>query len=472
MTSCSSSTGSRRRAPGRAVALILLLLLVAATSPVTAVYSMNGIPLKTVAHAQHHGSVSVMGGHGLVASPYAQSFTVPSGTVRFARLYVGVWGGTPEYKGTVETSFNGVSLGERSLGGGQDSNSLTHVSGFGVHWCAYDVRERVVSGTNTATATTAGEIDGRVYGIVLAVATEDPSAPEVEYWFAEGNENLNKDASKDSVSLSLGPGPSPAAVSDARMFVTYVASVRGDGDTLLFNGKTVATDAAGASGGAYFDLRSYDVRSLVQSSNTVGFGRGNANRLHPTFVAYVCTLKPTTTATTTVTARATPAPAPTSPTSVATAAVDSTRITGTISSPTPVRTPVPTSLSPAVTRDAGETPVIIGSGQGGVGLTPESSGNASSLSPQEGGAEPLGSERDVGFVESGVTNEPIGHASSIVLFALIVGAGVIVFSVCVGTSIRCYRRLSRRGDRVRKDTQGLVDPAQQSTLSRRFNENE
>ena len=133
MTSCSSSTGSRRRAPGRAVALILLLVLLAATSPVTAVYSMNGIPLKTVAHAQHHGSVSVMGGHGLLGSPYSQSFTVPSGTVRFARLYVGVWGGTPEYKGTVETSFNGVSLGERSLGGGQDSNSLTYVSGFGVH---------------------------------------------------------------------------------------------------------------------------------------------------------------------------------------------------------------------------------------------------------------------------------------------------------------------------------------------------
>ncbi|HOT95208.1 MAG TPA: DUF3344 domain-containing protein [Methanoregulaceae archaeon] len=463
MTSCCSSTGSRRCA----CALVILLLLL--TTPAGAVYSMNGIPLKVVAHGQHHGSVSVTGGHGLVASPYTQSFTVPSGTVRFARLYVGVWGGTPNYTGTVETSFNGVSLGERPLEGGRDTNSLTYVSGFGVHWCAYDVQDRVVPGANSATATTAGEIDGRVYGIVLAVATEDPSAPEIEYWFAEGNENLNKDAAKNTVDLPLGPGPSAAEVTDARLHVAYLASVRGDGDQVLFNGRTLATDAAGASGGAYFDLRSYDVRSLAGSSNTVGFVRGNANRLHPCLVAYVCTRRPATTA----------------PTTVLTTTVQTTQTTVAVTSTTPVSPtevslPSPrTAVAPTPPAEPGGTLPIAGPGQGMGGPVPEPTDTAGILLPPESGPGPGIPAPGGGGAEPGTTGGAVGSAVAIVLFTLILGAGVIVASVFIGAGLRCYRRLSRKGTGEVRDgglqadkTGGAVDPVGRPATAWRYGDDD
>nr|WP_269850169.1 hypothetical protein [Methanosarcina horonobensis] len=38
------------------------------------------------------------GGHGLSFTPYAQKFDVPEGALRWARLYIGVWGGTENYE--------------------------------------------------------------------------------------------------------------------------------------------------------------------------------------------------------------------------------------------------------------------------------------------------------------------------------------------------------------------------------------
>lgn len=287
MISSHSSTGFKRKAT--VIAVLFLLLVSALVAPATADYSESGISLHTVAHEKIHGAAGVSGGHGLAASPYSQSFSVPDGNVRFARLYVGVWGGTPENQGTLDTSINGASLGSRSLGGSSDSDGMTYVSGFGVHWAAYDVTGSVHPGSNSATATTGGDIDGRVYGIVLAVAVENQADPEIEYWFAEGCDNLNAAESKDYASVDFGSGPSPASVTDADLYVTYIASMSGDGDQLQLNGQTIATDAASGSSGSYFDMHKYSVKNLLGDSNSVSFSRGGATRLHPAFAGLVTT---------------------------------------------------------------------------------------------------------------------------------------------------------------------------------------
>jgi len=353
MISSHSSTGFK----GKATALAVLFLLLVSTlvAPATADYSESGISLHTVAHDKMHGAASVSGGHGLSPSPYSQSFSVPDGNVRFARLYVGVWGGTPENQGTLDTSINGASLGSRSLGGSSDSDGMTYASGFGVHWSAYDVTGSVHPGSNSATATTGGDIDGRVYGIVLAVAVENQADPEIEYWFAEGCDNLNAAESKDYASVDFGSGPTPASVTDADLYVTYIASMSGDGDQLQLNGQTIATDAASGSSGSYFDMHQYAVKNLLGDSNSVSFNRGGANRLHPVFAGLVTTGGATPTETPTPT-ETTPNETPTVtttettlttettvPTSSTTTAEPTTQVPTT--GPTETNTTVPTSTN-------------------------------------------------------------------------------------------------------------------------------
>ena len=449
-----------------------VILLIAA--PAAAVYASNGVPLHTVAHGKHHGTVSVTGGHGLAATPYSQSFTVPAGTVRFARLYVGVWGGTPEYTGSLETALNGASLGGRALGGGGDTNSMTYVSGFGVHWCAYDVTGRVRAGSNQATATTSGEIDGRIYGMVLAVATEDASAPEVEYWFAEGNENLNEAAGKNSAGVSLGAGAPPGSVTDARLYAVYIASTKGDGDLLLLNGQTIATDAAGASSGGYFDLRTYGVKSAVRASNTVGFGRGGATRLHPVFVGLVQTLADAKTPVPTAVPTAVPTPVPTAATTAlpvtATTNAATAETTWPAASPTTAPTPagtpeevVPANSPPA---SAAEPSVATGSPAGaeipppaapGPEEEPASTANASVPVEPGGGPAPAGAAPGAPSLGELVTADPVGTGAAVVLFALIAGAGILVFSVVAGAGLFSYRYLSRAAERTDAAARGPAE---------------
>ena len=481
----------------RCTAILLLALLLA--SPASAVYAMDGVALHTAVHGKHHGTVSVSGGHGLAPSPYSQSFTVPAGTVRYARLYVGVWGGTPEYTGTLETSLNGASLGSRTMGGSADRNSQVYVSGYGVHWSAYDVTARVRAGANSAIATTAGDIDGRIYGMLLAVATEDSSAPEIEYWFAEGNENLNAAGKKDAAALSLGGGPLPSSVTAGRLHVAYLASTRGDGDRLLFNGKEIATDAAGASSGAYFDARSYDVSALSRDTATVGFGRGNANRLHPVFVAYVATLvgaqapspttvpatappapislSPTTTvpaapaagAAATTTTGAAPVPAATTATTAATATTLSATVTAvTTASPAttpptatnaatttvattattaPTLTDAPTDAPVAATVSAA-TPAATPDGTpvppawGGTTPGPTEALNASAVTDADSGRVAVSAVAGDGSIGALIAADPPGFAGTAVLVALLIGAGILVFSLIAGAGLFAYHRLA------------------------------
>lgn len=258
--------------------------------PATAVYTFDGIPLSNVRHETINGGVYVGGGHGLAASPYTHAFTVPSGTIKHAKLYVGVWGGNNVSTGTIATTLNGTSLGTRSLLGSSDTNPDVYVSGFGVYWVSYNVTDKVTSGSNTATATTSGAIDGRVYGIVLVAAYQDISLPQIEYWINEGNDNLNDKTPKNTATTSFDGAINKSNVSSAKLWTSYLTGNAGDNDTLSMNGNLIATDAANAAEGTFFDLDQWDVTSVLASSgNAVLFDRGSDTSLRPVIAVLVLT---------------------------------------------------------------------------------------------------------------------------------------------------------------------------------------
>ena len=269
---------------------IVGIMLLTFVLPAAAVYNFDGIALNNVRHETFNGGVYIGGGHGLAASPYTQTFTVPSGTIKYAKLYVGVWGGNENNTGTIDTTFNGASLGSRSLQGKNDINPDVYVSGFGAYWVSYNVTDKAISGSNTATTTTSGTIDGRVYGIVLSAAYEDPSKPLTEYWINEGNENPNYNTPKNSATTSFDGVIDKTNVSSAKLWTSYIASKTSSDDKLSVNGNLIASPAANASEGTYFDLDQWDVTSaLASSGNTVLFDRGTTTSLHPVSAILVLT---------------------------------------------------------------------------------------------------------------------------------------------------------------------------------------
>ena len=272
--------------------LVCMLLLILQVVPVVAVYDYAGIPLTNVRHETLNGGVYVDGGHGLAASPYTQAFTVPSGTIRYAKLYVGVWGTDNVSTGNISTQINSVDLGSISLLGENDLNSNVYVAGSGVYWVSYNVTDKVTSGSNTAIATTNGTIDGRVYAIVLVAVYENASMPQVEYWINEGNEYLNSKAQNNTTTIFNGT-VGITEIESAKLWTSYIGGSAGNNDTLSMNGDIVATDATDGAEGSYFDMDEWNVTDVLASSdNSVEFDRVNDSTLFPVSAVLVVTRKP------------------------------------------------------------------------------------------------------------------------------------------------------------------------------------
>jgi hypothetical protein len=278
--------------------LILCILLLAQLPQAGADYLFDGSPLVPVKHGIISGGIYVDGGHGCADEmPYTQSFNVP-GDVVYARLYVGIWGGNPDYTGTVETTVNGQTLGTMNLAGKADTNPNVMCTGYGVYLVTYNVSQSfLAAGTNTVTATTAGDIDGRVYGITLAAVYEGETdnAPEVEYWINDGHENLNYKTPHDGCTTPFAAATS--ANSDASLTVGYLCGDPGEADYLHINDNRIGGDDVADSTGdsAYgFDLKTFDVSSYFNAAgNIILFERGDETAVHP-FVAVLALQNDTT----------------------------------------------------------------------------------------------------------------------------------------------------------------------------------
>ena len=72
---------------------------------------------------------SAADGIGLSFPPYTQTFDVPDGTIKWARLWVGVWGGTEKYDGWLHVKLNNHDLGRTNLLGENDANQNVYCTG-------------------------------------------------------------------------------------------------------------------------------------------------------------------------------------------------------------------------------------------------------------------------------------------------------------------------------------------------------
>lgn len=289
---------------------IFLIIAVAATlfaAPASAIYGFDGVPftdrLKGVTHGTVKGSVYIDGGDGLAKSPYTRTFEVPKGTVKWARLYVGIWGGTEKKTGSVAVTFNDKELDTIELKGENDGNPNVYCSGYGVYWISYDVTSNTTSGNVNAVVKTSGSIDGRVYGVVLVAIYEDPEGEDVDYWVSEGNVNLHGAGwsgtlgTTNSEAVAEFPGSVDVdKFTAARLTAVYLTGSYGLNDYLYFNDKKLCdgqncNDIANSKN--YFDFKTFDVQDyLKEEDNKAKFDLGDEDYVHPVLAVLTLHTKP------------------------------------------------------------------------------------------------------------------------------------------------------------------------------------
>ncbi len=298
------------RLAAASIGIVLIL-----TMPAMAAWNFDGWEVKTLESGSIKGDVFVSYGDksGIDRSPYTSNFNLPGGTEKYSRLYVGVWGGTETKTGTLSTVLNDNDLDKIEIGGKSDTNPIystgTNVygRGNGVWWVSYNVTGNVTMGAaNSATATTGGTIDGRVYAIMLVTVYDSPSEPEIQYWINEGSVNLHYPSAsypnnKDFDFVRFN-GATITAPASARLSVAYLVGNKGEPDYLYFNPpdeidspygnmawdiekykeyQLGENDVADGSQGEYFDLETFistnekPLNDLILNNNYAVFWRGH-----------------------------------------------------------------------------------------------------------------------------------------------------------------------------------------------------
>ncbi|OPY28399.1 MAG: hypothetical protein A4E28_01571 [Methanocella sp. PtaU1.Bin125] len=291
------------------VAAFCVVLAILAVPEAVAEYSFDGMPFSVVAQGQMQGDVLTFGTYGLRNPPVTCNFSLPADP-EWAKIYVGVWGGTNKYTGWGQASVNGHALEKTMLYGKDDRNDNVYCSGYGVYWITYEGTSMLKKGANSITMNTSyaepgNKLDGRVYMIWVVAAVRDSHAPLTSYWIADGNANLHSagwagdnPTILDQTSVVFS-GVDTSEATAANLTIVELCGTKLEPDFLLFNGKDIvgsptggnylpgALDLAnavsydqgifyGQSGtpAAYVDAEVFDVKGLLASSNTVTFQRG------------------------------------------------------------------------------------------------------------------------------------------------------------------------------------------------------
>ncbi len=279
------------------IALLSIITCLLA-APAMADYSPDGFPLRTVEHGIA-GGIYVGGGHGReFTTAYTQSFIVPNGTVRWARLYVSAKD-TP----WINVSFNGHMLGNYTNLANNSKVYANYKEDQSMYWAYYDnVADHIVNGSNTATANL-GIVSGKSksWGIVLLAAYEGGDAPElIEYRVNEGNPLLHGDqfpfvAHRNTTNTSF-EHVDITGIIEATLWTGYIWGSEADNDTLFFNSQLIAVNASDGGGiddvgnvwrTACFDLEKWDVSNRLARDNVVSFDRGGDDILSPVLAVLV-----------------------------------------------------------------------------------------------------------------------------------------------------------------------------------------
>lgn len=227
----------------------------------------DGVPPYTIAEGVVRGEVYVDGGHGYTCeNPYLQYFELPSGEVRYARLYVPVW----NYDGgdSIRVKVNGKEISIRQ--------EPDYVSAWGTALYCLEANSSLHTGLNEVLVRSENP-GGGPYGIALVAVCENSSLSPIRFWINEGNYVLSYTNKKDSVTSTFEdtcPGK------NATLHTLLVAGTEGEKDELYFDSVSVGSDIGKSAQGKYFDLYSVLV-SPEGSESTLCFERGEEGYLHP-----------------------------------------------------------------------------------------------------------------------------------------------------------------------------------------------
>lgn len=254
---------------------------------VSADYNFDGWSVETRANGTVNGGVFVDYEPWDGTTALTGNFNVPDGDVKWARLYTGVWGGTENYEGWINVTFNGIydenELGPLHLQGEDDTNPNVWCSGNGKHWMYYNVTDLVNAGAvNTATTTkinaTAGTFDGRVYGIVLVVVYEGGDNPkDIQYWINDGSDGLHYFSwpypAHDTGTTYFNGTIDITNVTKANLTMVHLTAYDPFCDSCLkFNDHELDTSMVNSN---TFEFNSWNVTSYIASSgNNAWFSRG------------------------------------------------------------------------------------------------------------------------------------------------------------------------------------------------------
>jgi hypothetical protein len=277
--------------------LLSFLIIFIVSQPALADYNYDGIPLRTVKHGTVNGGLYIGGGHGMVyTTSYIQNFTVPNGTMQWARLYVSA----------KDTTWMNVSLNGHVLGNYTDLASnpkvyTNYLQDHNMYWAYYDdVADYMVNGINTATAYLGSRVgfNTKSWGIILLAAYEGGDNPEyIEYWVNEGNHLLHGDhlpftEYHNTTRTSFADIHAVDNVTNATLWTAYIwgSEESEPHDSIWFNSDLIAEDASDGAGtddqgniwrGACFDLEKWDVTPSLAQNNVLLFDRGGDGLLCP-----------------------------------------------------------------------------------------------------------------------------------------------------------------------------------------------
>ncbi len=294
-----------------AVLQLLSLHPVLAVSTVhteTESWNPDGVLLHTIKHGTVNGGIYVGGGHGMeYTTSYTQNFTVPNGTVKWARLYVSA----------KDTPWLNLSLNGHFLGNYTDLTNNSKVysnyktDDHGMCWAYYDnVDEWIVNGINTATSELGSRVglNTKSWGIMLIAVFEGGDSPElIEYWVNEGNPLLHGNHPPftwhhNTTNTTFADLTEVNNVTTATLWTAYIwgseESELEPHDSLWLNSNLVAEDASNGAGtddqgniwrGACFDLVKWDVTRSLARDNVVLYDRGEDSILCPVGAVLVIT---------------------------------------------------------------------------------------------------------------------------------------------------------------------------------------
>jgi hypothetical protein len=260
------------------VALALVLLI----TPATADYNFDGWPVQTRASGTVNGGVFIGYEPWNGSSNLALTTHVPTGTVQWARLYLGTWGGSETRSGWVNITFNGIAdrngLGPVQLEGQNDMNPNVWCTSRGKYWYWYNVTNLTIpGGINTATHSVInGTLDpgygGRCYGIVLVVVYEGGADPsDTDYWINDGHDLLY-DLHSQGTTVFPGTVANFSNVVRANLTMLWLTAEVGS-DSAKFNGHIVDTSMIVSN---KFDIPTWDVTTFVTPvGNGAWYSRGS-----------------------------------------------------------------------------------------------------------------------------------------------------------------------------------------------------